>query len=371
MSHAGGTESSTIDRMLAPASTVAGPSSAPRSRHRWWQFSLRTLLIGMVVISLLLAALSIRIQRARRQATAVATIRKLGGFVDYDFRFEPGSRGQFLIEKKQAESPVPAFLLAWAGQDFFHNAITTRPPPGQPASPADVKTYWNAVSDLRHLEMVQAQHAWVDGKTTTEAFRNHRELRHLLLMQGKLSGEDLAPLSGLGKLRSLSLAANQIDGAGLKYLAPLESLEQLTIWRNQIDDNGVAELAKNRSIKWLELQENRISAKGAERLGDMAQLQRLNLGGIPVTDDMLVAFGKLASLEHLELELVGDVTDRGLTAVCQLRRLKSLSVGGEGITDAGVAGLENLNDLTGLGLSGKGVTDQGLLIPVLLLADLR
>src|SRR5262245_8618466 len=104
-----------------------GPST--RDSGRWRQFSLRTLLLAMLVLSLCLALFAWRLQRARRQAAAVATIRKLGGAVSYDYqRIDPTKSNYDL----QAESPIPEWLLKPLGEDFFHEVtgseMNRRPP---------------------------------------------------------------------------------------------------------------------------------------------------------------------------------------------------------------------------------------------------
>jgi len=66
---------------MTAESTTADVCAARETRPRrsWRQFSLRTLLLLMLVLSVCFALFAFRLQRARRQAAAVATIRKLGG----------------------------------------------------------------------------------------------------------------------------------------------------------------------------------------------------------------------------------------------------------------------------------------------------
>jgi hypothetical protein len=69
-------------------------------KRRWYQFSLKTLLVFMVLCSLVLAAFSWRLQRAHRQARAVAALRSLGCEVGYEI-IEPRVTGGFERRKKQ------------------------------------------------------------------------------------------------------------------------------------------------------------------------------------------------------------------------------------------------------------------------------
>ena len=88
-------------------------ANTTRSQNRWYQFSLRTLLIGVLVLSLPLSWFACRMQKARRQREAVEAIERAGGLVIYDwqssgFGFEPS-----------AEPSAPKWARTLLGDDFF------------------------------------------------------------------------------------------------------------------------------------------------------------------------------------------------------------------------------------------------------------
>jgi hypothetical protein len=88
----------------------------PKRKRRWFQFSLRTLLIVVTLLALPLCWLGLKVDEARQQQTAVVAIRKLGGFVAYDYQFD--SQGHDL---PGATLPGPAWLHSLLGDDFFRN----------------------------------------------------------------------------------------------------------------------------------------------------------------------------------------------------------------------------------------------------------
>ncbi len=53
--------------------------------RRWFQFSLRTLLLFVLLVSLSLSWFAVKRQQATRQEKAVEAIRKAGGNVAYDY----------------------------------------------------------------------------------------------------------------------------------------------------------------------------------------------------------------------------------------------------------------------------------------------
>src|SRR5208282_2405442 len=55
--------------------------STPKPKLRWFQFSLRTLLVFVTLCAIPCSWLAIVVQQAKRERAAVATIEKLGGRV--------------------------------------------------------------------------------------------------------------------------------------------------------------------------------------------------------------------------------------------------------------------------------------------------
>ena len=61
--------------------TTAEPSTTPKPRRRWLQFSLRTLMVLMLVLGCGFGWLAYEIKMVREQREAVTAIEKLGGSV--------------------------------------------------------------------------------------------------------------------------------------------------------------------------------------------------------------------------------------------------------------------------------------------------
>ncbi|HEY2148145.1 MAG TPA: hypothetical protein VGH32_09420, partial [Pirellulales bacterium] len=85
-------------------------SEPPKRKRRWFQFSLRTLIVSTIVIAAAAGWVGKRIEEKRAERVAVAAIAKLGGRVLYDFQKDGASRG-------------PAWLRNILGDDFFGNVV--------------------------------------------------------------------------------------------------------------------------------------------------------------------------------------------------------------------------------------------------------
>src|ERR1700676_41808 len=71
---------------MEPAPTTS--AAQPKSRRRWYQYSLQTLLIFVTLAGCGFGWLGLKVRKARQQQAAVAAIQKLGGVVYYDYQFD-------------------------------------------------------------------------------------------------------------------------------------------------------------------------------------------------------------------------------------------------------------------------------------------
>jgi len=85
-----------------------GRTTNTKPRRRWLQFSLKTLLALVVLLSLPLAWLGSKLDHKRRESEAVTAIEKLNAWVEYDWS-----------AKSDTEAPGPNWLRRWLGNDFF------------------------------------------------------------------------------------------------------------------------------------------------------------------------------------------------------------------------------------------------------------
>jgi hypothetical protein len=89
-----------------------------------FQFSIRSLLMLMIVVAIMCSWLAAEMKAANEQKKAVEAIRLLGGKAIYDFRFDQSG---YLIyvdsdpfdARKEPDPPYPKCLLSIFGDDFF------------------------------------------------------------------------------------------------------------------------------------------------------------------------------------------------------------------------------------------------------------
>ena len=213
------------------------PTVLKKPRRRWYQFSLRTLLIVVTLAGCGLGWLGPKAYQARRQQAVVAAIRQLGGKVAYDYEFN--SKGE---PSPNSESFRSAWLHALVGDDCFGNVceVSFEDMGNKPLTDADLKL----LGGLTHLRTIS-----LSGTEITDAGLEHlkglTQLTQLDIDGTLVTDVGLQQLQDLKQLEVLSLSFTSITDAGLEHLRGLTKLTDLYLSDNtQITNAGVANLQK-------------------------------------------------------------------------------------------------------------------------------
>lgn len=188
------------------------------------------------------------------------------------------------------------------------------------------------------------------------------ELRRLdLSMCSQLTDEAVAPLSATGQLTALDLT--MCPAVGDETLAaiighhPLESLSaggtgsensalgtrtaralirkptlrSLHLSACQPDAQAQRMLAGLKKLESLRLVQMKINAKAFARFGSSRTLRRMELVGVLIEGRAADVIGRVAGVERLQLMNVSGLKPKDLKILSRFKRLKSLSLSGEGL----------------------------------------
>jgi hypothetical protein len=256
-----------------------------------FQYSLRSLLVFMLVASIGMSWFGAKWRAARQQRDAVAAIRALGGEVIYDYVTKWAASG---ATAGPPVPPGPAWARRLLGEDFFAGVVEVRP--GE-------RFRWS------NNGMSPFTDEWLEhvGKLPG--------LESLKLESAPVTDAGVAKLEGLTHLRYLILECPRVTDAGLAHVGNLSGLEVLDLYGTQVTGTGLA------------------------RLEGLMRLRDLFLNCTCVTDAGLAHIEGLSSLEVLDLHGTG-VTDTGLDHLRRLSRLRRLDLHGTHVTPGGVAKLQ-------------------------------
>jgi Leucine Rich repeat len=185
------------------------PTTTPKPKRRWLQFSLRTLMVLMLVLGCGFGWLGMKVKQAREQREAVKAIRAVGGDVVYDYQ-------EFADDFVVLHAPKPSspeWLRERLGEDFFHNVVRVNL--HGPKVGADCLAQLRSpLGDLRHL-------------------------RRLKLFATNVTDAELVHLRALTQVTYLLLNESGITDAGLSQLARMLQLQELDLSLTSVTDEGV------------------------------------------------------------------------------------------------------------------------------------
>ncbi len=294
-------------------------------KRRWFQFSLRTLVVVMLLVSLVLGYWGYARRRAQRQWEAVRAIREAGGTVRDDNMYWPHPNN----------SPTWQRRLGIECPEAFHVDVTLSEGSGKEIMP--------------HL-------------------RQLRELKDIRLDGDWLDDEGMKALFDSSNLTNLEIASDQITDTGILSIAGNKKLQTLSLSGKQLTDRGMAVVAQLPEVVFLELKLANATGEGLMHLRNHPQLKSLTISGAMASDagfEHLSACANLEELKALEIEGPNTLTSRGVSALACLR-LKHLWLKTSPLSKDAVAGLPNLTKLRCLGSSDWKMTAEVLKNLVLL-----
>jgi hypothetical protein len=191
--------------------------SHSRPTFRWYQFSLRTLLLFVTLLAIPCSWLALRAQEAKREREAATAIEKLGGIVEW------------------SEPSGPGWLRTVLGDSLFVH-VEALLLFGTQATDAELENL-RALSQLRELSLDCIDEA----DAVLEKLRGLRQLRKLSLTNSGVTDAGLEHLTTLYQLRELYLHYDfNITDKGLEHLKGLRQLRVLSLGcGSQVTDSGV------------------------------------------------------------------------------------------------------------------------------------
>ena len=167
----------------------------PKPKRRWYQYSLRTLLIVVTLFALACSWFAVKMQQAKRQRETVEAIKKVGGFIFYDYQIDESGK---VIHSAGPFAPI--WLRNLLGDDFFYDVV----------------------------------YAEVFSDTALAQLKNFPQLKWLQAIQSGITDNGMQHLETLTQLKRLSLEYTQVTATGLEHLNVLPRLDRLDLRDNRI-----------------------------------------------------------------------------------------------------------------------------------------
>lgn len=304
----------------------------PRSRPRWFRYSLRT---SFVLLTAAGIALGFWFNRVHRQWMAVQYLRAHGAEPIY----EDDSRGGAVPMR------APAWLVRWLGHDYCGRVVSVL------INSKGTEETLKRLKDLPHLRAVSLGENITDAGLAEVA--NCRGLTYLHIVGSKFTDVGMRHIGRLHQLEALDisgeLAPRKVGAEWWSKQKKLEASEHRTPlipgggFSDRVADNitdvGMAQLGGLTKLRNLRILSSRLTDAGTKCLANMPYLHALNLNGSKVGDGTLHALryltGPGGELRSLELEET-RVTDEGLRHLEGISTIDTLTLRYTEVTEAGL-----------------------------------
>jgi Leucine-rich repeat (LRR) protein len=323
--------------------------SPPATKRLRFRFSLRTLLIAMVVLGLAAAWVGSVANRVRKQRAIVQELKSSGADIYYDYQREVNRGGN--------KSRLPfgdAVLSRTVGDDVF-------------AYVAHVS--WYRTDDRTHAalallpQLPRLTRLHIRGPHVTDdslaLIARNPQLSILEIDDAKISSAGISHLRELKQLRELFLVGNEYQDEMLSGMEQLSQVQQLRVNGTRFTPTGLVHIGKMRQLKLLDLHESlAIDDDGLAHLQGLTNLEWLKLPPT-ITDAGLIHLRPMQQLRRLYLDQTA-ITGVGISQIASLPKLQNLSLRGANIGDEGLRRIREIKSLEILDLRTTSITDEGL-----------
>lgn len=365
-------------RLAVNMDISATAAQSPR-KIRWWQFSLRQMIVWVTILGIALGWLGNEILRARRQEEIVAAIQRLGGQARYNY--DPLE----LRGTRPHKRPRERWLTVLIGPDLFAHVAGVYF--GENTSVKDddlkflaelprlraVELFGPGITDetlqhLSHALYLRGLHLDDTLCTTGAVSRlpSARSLEYFTLLGLTANDANMPALQAMPNLRSLNLCSfsrsqgllRAVTDDGLRHIAQLDKLEALYLDGADITNDGLRHLRGLNRLTGLSMDSPNVTDAGMEHLAELATLTFLNLKKVGAGDAGMEWLKHFRSLEFLGLD-DSKITDEATAIIAQLPKLHTLNIARTAVTDGGLRNLQTATRLQRVSVASN-VTYEGL-----------
>ena len=309
-----------------------------------YQYSLRTLMVGVTLCCVLFACAAGLIRSIRREAKSLA--------MQHEMRIELEHEGATVWT-----TSCKSYLLEWFAPQHPTEEIVAIAFEGAEVTDGNLAVLerCRGLSKLATLSIRRCNLSDSALKHLVEL----RQVRRLDLSDTSISGEGLTYLRGMNKLWWLCLNNTAIDDESLRHIGELENLAVLEVSRTRVCGRGFQHLLGLTHLTYISASGNRLSDEGLRYLGQLRTVTTLHVDQSNIDDGGVQQLGRLSALETLNLSDTA-VTAAGLSNLSGLSSLCHLCLDGLALDDSDLARLEVLRIPSWLSLERTQISDAGL-----------
>jgi len=231
-------------------SVAQGEQAFRTYKRRWFQYSLRTLLVVMLLAAIACSWLAVRMQKARKHREAVAAVSSTGGWISYGGKDD--SSGALVMS---SAPPGPAWLHRLLGEDFFGDVAYAF---------VSNDAGMESAASFNQLRFLCCKHVTDAGLECLNALP---QLQVLDLQFGQVTDAGLEQLNGLNHLEALCLNGTRgVTDAGLRHVRELTQLQALLLAGTEVTDAGLEQVERLPQLRFVDLRQTGVTDAGVKKL---------------------------------------------------------------------------------------------------------
>lgn len=336
-----------------------------KTAKRWLRFSLRTLLVLIIICSLGFGWLNMKIRRAHIERSVAEALEARGADVRTRDYVLPKWLRSWLDNKTQFVEEIAAHgynfdRVMHEKSDAVRNIENLLGQNRRHSNDQNVRERL-----LEELDRARrAEQKLLDTLQQTDDVLRYagqlKRLRSLSLSKTNFNSQSLSEISNASKLDLLNLENTQVSDAGIEHLSDLNALTWLNLSGTNVTDSGMRHLSNLRELTHLLLSDTEVTDAGLAHIDNLTNMTMLDISNTKgATDNGLVHLRKMVGMDVLDLWNT-DVGDSGLANLQRMKKLRVLWLGGTQVTDAGLKHVAKLKNLEFLYMYEMQVTDAGL-----------
>ena len=346
-------------------------SVVKRPKRRWFQFSLRTLLLMMLVAMPTFSGLAWQLKRRSESKQAW---QRIADEEELEISFsgvhqrncwgpKKSLREQWLEEWLWVTFPVPTGAsLSFSEEPQAAIQILATYPDLKELDFSHLENLTDeaiySIPKLPSLTQLKIENCPLTGVSLGHLATACPKLETLILNEVPLTPEGLQEIGTIHSLKSLTLDESGVTSDGLGYLNDLTQLQEISFYGAFINDLGLEHLSKHPHLENLSLQRTAITDAGMTHVSVLQELKSVNLEDTLITDQGLQQL-QSQKLETLRLNYT-SITDAGVSQLTRFNHLRFLRLSRTKITDACVPELAKLPQLEVLAIDKTAITDEAL-----------
>ena len=235
-----------------------------KPKRRWYQFSLRTLMLLVLSGGMVFGWIGMRMRRAHTNRQSVAAAEKALSEIQKNSGMVFFSRDRSMIFDEYR----PQQSATWLEQLFDD--------PGDPHDPEAVWSFSIYVRLNTDSELEDLRGLWEDLKAPIKVEGLG------VNCDGAVAG---LPTNDLDFTDAEWLPPTNVTDVGLEHLRGMTNLETISLVGSKVTDEGLENLIGLTNLDSLSLDHNKVTDDGLEHLKGVANLNILFLGNTKVTDE--------------------------------------------------------------------------------------